>query len=231
MTDTLIALSNCPLFKGFPPESLTLAAELGRCHPFAAGEPIYTKGNSAKALAVVASGSVRINSSNAAGKECCLIICGAGSWFGDAVFCRTSPRLYGAVAHEAGELLEFGEAEVARLMAAYPHWYPTIVDQLARRLCATLTIIEDDALRSIPVRVGRRLLFLLAFHGGGPSKHQPVTLKLTREQLGSMVGMTRQGVQKAIQVFEQEGLVTLDYGTVTLENPAALETFLDQLVD
>ncbi|MDO3721660.1 Crp/Fnr family transcriptional regulator [Marinobacter sp. chi1] len=229
MSETSQILSRCALFAGFPPEGLEEAASLCTYKSFHEEQALYIKGASGKALTVIVSGSVRVTSTLPSGRESILTIVGAGNWLGDAVFCSLPARVYGAIAHEPVEVLEFSEAQVHRLLATYPQAYPVIVDQLARRMCAAMMIIEDDTARSIPVRVGRRLLFLQIFQGDGKITEQPMRLRLTREQVGNMVGLTRQAAQKAIRVFEQENLVSLEYGTITLTNPARFETFLTGL--
>ncbi|MDX1755217.1 MAG: Crp/Fnr family transcriptional regulator [Marinobacter sp.] len=229
MQEKLKALSRCALFGGFSQAGLGEAARICKRKSFGEGEALYLKGASGKALTVVVSGSVRVTSILPSGRESILTIIGAGNWLGDAVFCSMPARVYGATAHQPVDVLEFSEAQVARLLAAHPEGYPVIVDQLARRMCAAMMIIEDDTARSIPARVGRRLLFLQMFQGDGRTSGQPVQLRVTREQLGNMVGLTRQAAQKAIQVFEQAGLLSLDYGTITLKNPAQLEAFLNDM--
>ncbi len=229
MTDITATLARCPLLLGFPPEGIKQIARLCRVNTFREGEQIYAKGVSAKALTVVGSGSVRVCSLNSAGKELTLTICGPGNWFGDAVFCAEAPRLWGAIAHEDCQTLELADAPFKAVMAAYPQCYPVMLDQVAGRLCAAITSLEEGSLLSLPARVGWRLLMLASYLTGDQRDSRTVRLKLTREQLGNTLGITRQAVQKAMQGFEQAGLVRLDYGTITLTNPQALAQFLDTL--
>ena len=90
-------------------------------------------------------------------------------------------------------------------------------------------MINDDALRRIEARCGRRLLFLLQFKGSDDNSEQPVRFHLTREHLANMLGMTRQGVHKVTKGLEQAGLLQLEYGGITVCNPRALKAYLDGL--
>jgi CRP-like cAMP-binding protein len=92
-----------------------------------------------------------------------------------------------------------------------------------------MSIIEDDALRNIPTRIGRRLLFLAQIQGTGEARTRPVTIRITREHMANMMGMTRQGVHRWVKEFEREGLVSLEYGKITLVNPAALQAYLSRV--
>lgn len=229
MTTTKSVLADCPILAGFPPEAMDELASIGRVRSFAGGEPIYEQGAKNTTLCVIAKGVVRISSINAAGREATLIMFSAGAWFGDAVFSPGMPRVYGATAHEPVTLVELPGDGFRSLMGSYPECYPVVLDMVSRRLWAAMSIIEDDALRNIPTRIGRRLLFLAQVQGSGEAGTEPVTIRITREHMANMMGMTRQGVHKWIKDFEREGLVTLAYGKIRLTNPAALQAYLSRV--
>lgn len=200
-----------------------------RMRHFRAGEPIYSKAAMQSTLSVIASGTVRISSVNAAGREAILVIFGSGSWFGDTVFSPGTPRVFGATAHGSAAVAELPGEGFRSLMARYPESYPVALDLLSRRLWSAMAIIEEDALRGIHARVGRRLLFLAQMHSTGARATDPVTLRLTREHIASMMGMTRQGVHKVLKHLEATGLIVPGYGRVVVINPARLESYLQGL--
>lgn len=229
MTDVKTVLESCPLLAGFPSAAFDDVAAMARLRRFGAGEPIYEGGSMQSSLSVIATGTVRVTSVNPAGREATLILLDAGSWFGDTVFSPGMPRVYGVTAHQDTELVELPGEKLRALMARYPESYPVALDLVSRRLWSALTAIEDDALRSVPVRIGRRLLLLAEIQGAGADDTRPVRLKLTREQVANLMGMTRQGVHKGIKIFEEQGLLELAYGQVKIVDPAALRAFIETL--
>lgn len=202
---------------------------MARLRYFHAGDPIYDKGSMQSTLCVIADGTVRISSVNSSGREATLIIFDAGSWFGDTVFSPGMPRVFGATAHEDAVIVELPGEGFRRLMARYPESYPVALDLVSRRLWSAMSIIEDDALRGVPARIGRRLLFLAQIQGVEEASTRPVTFRLTREHIANMMGMTRQGVHGVIKEFESKGLLRLDYGRVTITNPSAMQACLKEL--
>ena len=56
-----------------------------------------------------------------------------------------------------------------------------------------------------------------------------MTVRLTREHIANMMGMTRQGVHRTLKEFEAQGLITLGYGRITIEDEAALREHLATL--
>lgn len=227
--DVQAVMRSCPLLAGFPDEAFGEVAAMARIRRFGADDPIYDRGSMQSTLCVIASGTVRITSVNAAGREATLIIFDAGSWFGDTVFSPGMPRVYGATAHEEAVIVELPGEGFRRLMASYPESYPIALDLVSRRLWSAMSIIEDDALRGLTARIGRRLLFLAEIQGVRTSSSEPVSLKLTREQLANMMGMTRQGVHSRIKDLESLGLLELRYGQITLCNPQGLQTHIQAL--
>ncbi len=229
MTDIRHAIRQCPIFSGFPDQAIEEAARHARVRSFRTDEQIYEKGSLQSGLCVIAEGSVRICSVNAEGREAVLMIFDHGSWFGDTVFSPNTPRVYGARAHESAVIVDLDGERFHDLMRRYPQSYPVVLDLLSQRLWATMSLIEDDALRGMPARVGRRLLFLAQMHDGNRIRSDAVSFRLTREHLASMMGMTRQGVHKVLKDFAGEGLIEFRYGRVTVTNPLALERYLTGL--
>jgi len=231
MSDLKTVLKACPLLGGLPEAGFRDAEAQARWRVFQAGESIYAKGSMQSSLCVIAEGTVRISSVNAEGREATLIIFGPSAWFGDTVFSPGTPRVYGATAHEAARVVELPGEGFRRLLARYPQAYPVALDLVSRRLWSAMSIIADDALRGIDARIGRRLLFLAQIQGHAEHQSEPVTFRLTREHIGNMMGMTRQGVHRVIKNFEREGLLQLAYGRITITDPSALQAYLTELPD
>ncbi len=229
MTDPVAVLRQCPIFSGFPDRAIEEAAAHARIRRFNIDELIYEKGSRQSTISVIAQGTVRISSVNAAGREAMLIIFDKGTWFGDTVFSPGTPRVYGATAHTEAVIVEMQGEFFRELMRRYPESYPNVLDLLSRRLWASMSLIEDDALRGVPARVGRRLLFLAQMHSGGHTLSEPVTFRLTREHIANMMGMTRQGVHKVLKAFEAQQMIVLSYGHVTVQDARALEAYLKTL--
>ncbi|MEO1901589.1 MAG: Crp/Fnr family transcriptional regulator [Alcanivorax sp.] len=227
----LEVLRGCSLLSGLPDEALREAAALARARPFRANEVLYARGEVQSALSVVGAGSVRISSTSSDGREIMLTLFEPGAWFGDTVFSPGMPRVFGATAHSDGELVEVPGQAYRDLLARYPQAYPRTLDMLSRRLWSAISIIEDNGLRDMPGRVGRRLLFLAQMHehdGQVGEANGPVTFKLTREHIANMMGMTRQGVHRVLKVLEGEGLIAFSYGRVTVPDREALRRYLEE---
>ncbi|MEP5232990.1 MAG: Crp/Fnr family transcriptional regulator [Alloalcanivorax sp.] len=134
-----------------------------------------------------------------------------------------------AQGQEAAVLVEVPGPFFRDLLKRYPESYPVVLDLISQRLWSAISMIEEDALRGTQARIGQRLLFLSQMQRGGKPESGPVTVRLTREHIANMMGMTRQGVHRTLKAFEAQGLITLGYGRITVEDEAALREHLATL--
>ncbi|MEF1214837.1 Crp/Fnr family transcriptional regulator, partial [Vibrio alginolyticus] len=113
--------------------------------------------------------------------------------------------------------------------AKYPQSYPTILDLLSRRLWSAISVIEDDAIRGIEERVAKRLLLLAEYQLNQAIDTRPCVVRVTREHIANMMGLTRQSVHKILKRLESIGMLELNYGSVTITNPKRLEEYFKEL--
>ena len=55
-----------------------------------------------------------------------------------------------------------------------------------------------------------------------------LALRLPQEQLGAMLGVTRQSINKLLRGFEEAGMIAVDYNRITICDPAALDAIAAQ---
>lgn len=230
MEDIKKLLLQCPVLSGLPEEGINDAVQIARVRNFDEKALICSKDDEHSSLMIIAKGSVRINSISTKGKEVTLMIFDAGSWFGDNVFSPSMRRIFGATAHSDVTLLELPGDKFRQLLVKYPQSYPVILELLSRRLWSAISVIEDDAIRSIEERIGRRLLLLTTYQTSQTaSTATPCTLKITREHIANMMGLTRQSVHKVLKKLEELGVISLSYGSITILSPKELEAYIKQI--
>ncbi|BDR13065.1 Crp/Fnr family transcriptional regulator [Vibrio sp. STUT-A11] len=222
-------LLQCPVLSGLPTEGIDDAVQIVRTRHFDEKALICNKGDKHSSLMVIAKGAVRVNSISTKGKEVTLMIFDAGGWFGDNVFSPGMPRIFGATAHSDVTLLELPGDKFRQLLAKYPQSYPVILDLMSRRLWSAISVIEDDAIRGIEERIGRRLLLLATYQTNRAISAEPCVVRVTREHIANMMGLTRQSVHKVLKKMEALDILNLSYGSITILNPLKMEEYLKQL--
>jgi CRP-like cAMP-binding protein len=94
--------------------------------------------------------------------------------------------------------------------------------QLNERLGQFIGLVEHDRLLGPDARLARGLaaLFNPHLYPGSPS-----TLPISQEELGQLVGLSRQRVNQSLKVLEQRGLLRAEYAGVTVLDLAGLRDY------
>jgi CRP-like cAMP-binding protein len=107
--------------------------------------------------------------------------------------------------------LETNDGAAIRLLAAFTRQY-------VRRLTDSL---HDSAFLDVPARLARALVTLLrSAEGGGESLE--VRLRITQNDLASMVGATRESTNKWLGYYERQGWVRRERGGLVVLKPEEL---------
>ncbi len=122
-----------------------------------------------------------------------------GDLFGDMGLFDGEGRSAEARALEPSDLLRVPYEPIHQLLRANPHLLWDIVALLSRRLRATDSALADAMFLDVPGRTAKRLLELAG-------DQDEFVLPVTQEELASMVGASRERVNKALGTFVRLGL-------------------------
>ncbi|MES2942405.1 MAG: Crp/Fnr family transcriptional regulator [Pseudomonadota bacterium] len=180
-------------------------------------EVLLHAGTEVKGWYAVLSGLVKLQSSSGQGRLSAFIGVPDGEWFGEGSVLKDEPRRYEVIALRDTVLLCLPRAQFAELLADCLPFNHFLVSHLNKRLGQAMAIIEAGRLRAPEQRVA---LYLSRVFWQGRSK-----LVLSQEELGHLAGLSRQTVNRALKSMEQQGLVSLEFGRVTMLDGQALAAY------
>jgi CRP/FNR family cyclic AMP-dependent transcriptional regulator len=185
---------------------------------------IFQKGDPGASMMAVIRGRVKICSHSAEGKELVLNIINRGGLFGEIALLDGEPRTADAVALEETDLLVLERARFLPFLTANPDIALRLLTVLCKRLRQTSEHLEDVLFLEAPSRLARWLL-RLGETFGKPAGHHGMLLdiKLSQQQIGSLIGVSRESVNKHLGDWQRAGLVAIESGFITLMDPEALE--------
>jgi len=189
------------------------------------GEMLFRQGDEPDGLYALLSGSVKMSTLSAEGREAILIFLEAATWFGEISLIDEQPRTHDATALTEVELLVL-DPKVFRSLMQRNTFATAIARMLARRIRLLYGIVEDAGLRSVRARVARRLLLLAEVANRQQDGHAIVPV--TQEALAMMLGMTRQTLSKELRFFRQDGLIRLAYGKIEILSESSLFALCDK---
>ena len=151
-----------------------------------------------------------------------------GAWFGEGTLLKQEPYRYNVQA--------IRRSVVGGLPIDTFHWLLDhsigfnrfVMSQLNERLGQFIAAREIDRMSNPDLRVARNLAAL--FH---PQLYPGVggLLRITQQELGFLVGLSRQRVNEALKALQAQGLIRIEYGGVRVRDLAGLRRFAPSLAE
>jgi CRP/FNR family transcriptional regulator, cyclic AMP receptor protein len=171
----------------------------------------------------VIEGLLKMSSENAQGQTMTFSGLPSGGWFGEGTAIKREPYRYNIEA--------LRNTVVAGLPIDTFHWLLDhsigfnrfVMNQLNERLAQFIAAREIDRMNSPDLRVARNLAALfnpVLFPGVGE------VLRITQQELGYLVGLSRQRVNEALAVLEARKTIRVEYGGVRILDLDALRSSL-----
>jgi CRP/FNR family transcriptional regulator, cyclic AMP receptor protein len=190
-----------------------------------AGSLVCRRGERVEHWIGVVEGLVKMASASASGKPISFTGIGTGGWFGEGSLLKDEPRRYDIVALRDSRIAYMPKATFMALLDESVAFNRYLLLQLNERLGQFIGLVEHDRLLGPDARLARGLaaLFNPQLYPGSRS-----TLPISQEELGQLVGLSRQRVNQSLQVLEQQGLLRVDYGAVTVLDLPRLRDYEDR---
>jgi CRP/FNR family cyclic AMP-dependent transcriptional regulator len=218
-------LAQVGLFADLSPAELAALAGLMRSRPYARDEVIYLRGDAGTAFYVIASGKVKIALTSSEGKELILRRLVRGGLHGELALLDDEPRSADAVTTEASVLLVLHRDAFRQFLAEHPGVATRLLATVSQYLRRNAELIQDAAFLDVPARLARILLELAS--PSGPTQLPPpgavLPDRIKQAELASLVGATRESINKCLAAFEKQGLISHEKGQITLLRPIGLK--------
>jgi len=215
-------------FFDLPAEAAAQCAGLASRRHYGDGELLYARGDAAEALYGLIRGRVRLSNVTPDGREVLVMLFEPGDWVGEVSLFDGLPRTHDAHAVGPTEVFVLPKAKLLALLDAQPLLYRHFAARLARSLRVALSYIDDAALLPLPPRLAKRLLDLARVYGADTPLGRRIELHLPQEDLGRMLGASRQSVSKELKRWEAQGWIGVEYGKVMIRDEAALLQLIGQ---
>jgi len=211
------ALSRCVLFAGLSPADLASLEAEARVRRFRRGEVLFHQGDPGDALFIVARGAVKISLSSDEGDEAIITTARPGEFFGELALLDGAPRSATATALEPTETIVLSRLRFRELLATEPALRDALFATLARELRQLTTHVQELHFLDITGRLAARLVRLAATDGASSADGTiRLDAPLTQGDLGSMIGATRQTVNKLLGIFVEDKLLRLDRDAIVI---------------
>jgi CRP-like cAMP-binding protein len=226
------ALKRLWLFSELADAEIDQIRALARAQRYPARQTIVSQGDESADLFLIIDGRLRVSSCNANGDEVVLSIMGPGEVFGEMALLDGAPRSATVSTLDACQLLVIEAGAFHALLRQMPTLAQGLMKVMARRIRTLSDRTQDVALLDVESHLAKVLLALAARFGDHSRSGQTaITLKLSQQELASMLGATRELVNRRLRAWVERGIVELVSGSLVIKQRQALEAMVGEDFD
>ncbi len=216
-------LAQHDLLQHLPGDALDRLTGVATVRTYKTGQPIFMRGDPGESMMVVVSGRVRVSRTSYDGREVVLAVFGPGEVLGEIAMIDGGERTADAAALEPVDLLILHRRDFHAFLLEHPAVAIELLVLVCRRLRETDDQLEDLNFLPLRTRLAKRLVDL-AEHFGTETDAGGVRIGIPMSQqfLASMIGTSREAVNKQLRSWEEDGIIVLGNRAVTIVDPDAL---------
>jgi CRP/FNR family cyclic AMP-dependent transcriptional regulator len=214
-------LRSCALFRVVDDATLALVAASLRTRRFRRNEVIFHAGDPGDSLFIVESGSVKIVLASPEGDEAIIATLHRGDFFGELAVLDGAERSATAVALEPAELYALSRGPFLELVDTQAGLRAALLTSLAVELRRLTRHVEELHFLDLPGRLAMRLVEL-AREADPSSGEARLPWPYTQSDLASMIGGSRQSVNRLLASLSDEGLLRIEHDAIVIPDVAAL---------
>jgi CRP/FNR family cyclic AMP-dependent transcriptional regulator len=222
---------NCPereerLFCDLPPAALQRMSQITSASSYPKSATLFVEGQTPRGVFVLCNGKVKLSTSSADGKTLILRIADVGEVLGLAAV--VSGKEYQATADvlEPTQANFISRNDFLAFLRDYGEAALHVAQQLAENYHHSLSEMRTIGLsHSAGEKLARFILDWCALHGKGSGEIR-ATLPHTHEEIGQMIGASRETVSRLFADFKRKQLLVVKGSTVIIRNKPGLERIL-----
>ena len=216
-------LKQVSLFANLADEDIHELMTAAKRRAFRSGEVIFHRDDPGQVLYMIKEGKVKICIISPDGQEISLAMFGKGECFGEFALLDGLPRSADAVALEKVECYTLQRSDFHNAIMKNPKIAIQVLEALTKRLRNTDNMVEDLIFLDVYGRVAKKLLELADAHGVKTDDGVRIDVRLTQQELASMVGASRESVNKVMGYFSEKDFISTDKHRITLHRIADLK--------
>jgi len=215
-------------FADCPPRFRREVLALVRPKFYAAGSVIYQAGDAGQDMFGISSGVVTMQGKFTHPDAVLLHMLRPGEWFGSVPVLLKRDRRITAVARTDVNLLRVPGDELRALLRRRPEWIVELGRDAIHNMDLAMQIAADLLIRDASARCAAVLLRLAGRRwASGPDAGLPSEVPASQAELAMLCNVSRNTLSRVLRGLSARGLVTLNYRSLTVNDPARLRDVAD----
>jgi CRP-like cAMP-binding protein len=221
--------SKVPIFGSLSDEEILKIARMTKHIPYQKGQMLIQEGEKSDTLFIINRGKVKLSKFTVDGKEQILYIMTTGDFFGELnLFNEDEVSNFSVFAIENTEICQLTKADIDLIMLENPEISLKLLKSLTKRLAHTENLAQNLATKDPEVRIAHMILEFCQKFGTKLNDGILIRLPITREEIASYVGVTRETISRKLSKFEDMGFISIT-GTkqIFVKDRIALKDYLE----
>ncbi|WP_069875002.1 Crp/Fnr family transcriptional regulator [Fusibacter sp. 3D3] len=206
----MLCINNIPLLSSLTDEEARLISQGVSSDAYKKGDVIFAQGQKANKLYIICSGKMKIFKNSLDGKEQILYILSAGDFIGAFNLLKEDEFDFNAVAIEDTQISTLEKAEFDKIVITNPQITLKIFEKAYERIIKAEALVERLSSKSPDAKIAGLLIDLVEDFGHKTEKGILLELSISREEMGSYAGITRETMSRKLQLFQELGLIQLE---------------------
>lgn len=215
-------LKNVRVFSDLSDSDLDVLQSIVVERSYRKGEVIFHAGDSGSTLFILKSGAVKISICDCKGTEDILKILSTGDFFGEMSMLDGQHRSATVTAMEKCSALMVQREHFIDFIKQHPQIILSLLALMSRRLRKTDEKIANLRFADAYGKVARAILDISDERGVRKGNGIEFNLKLSRQELADLVGVTRETATRILVEFQQNGCIKVEGKNISILNEGTL---------
>lgn len=205
-----------PLFSTLSPSDYVHLENCFVRRSYPSGQVLFHMGDDGGTLSIIERGRAKVTIPSTSGEEMILAILSAGDLLGELSLFDGKPRSATVQALEDMEVLCLHRDDFLALLSSRFTIVIRVLEVLARRIRDTDTMLAESHFLDITSRLAKKILVLGNMFGVREGNAVRIGVKMTQKDLASMIGATRESINKQFKVLRDQGIVRMENGYIEI---------------
>ncbi len=217
MITPIHVLKKIPLFASLTEADQENLASLMRRKAIRKGELLFRQGDEGTALYIILQGRIKISVSRRT-DTVTLAILGQSEFLGEMALLDDLPRSADAMALEDAQLYALNRKDFLSFLKNNENAVHAILSSLSLRLRKTDNLLAEMCFLNLSARLVNKLVELVEPLVANETKPQVCTLKISQQELGDILGVSRESVNKELKILRSKGHVSTSRNSILIHD-------------
>ena len=226
---TSLCAKKVPIFSFLSDEELKKIVEMTGHSSYKKGDKLCHEGAKSNTLYIINEGSVKISKLTKDGKEQILHILTSGDFFGElSIFSNNDIYNFDVYAISNTKICTLTKQNMDIILMNNPDISLKLLQVITKRLSDTENLAQNLATNDAEIRIAYMILEFADKYGVSTSEGLQVKIPISKEEMASYVGVTRETISRKLSVFEQLGIISHEGNKVIIiKNIDMLKSYVE----